>query len=431
MKSRTHHNHCVCRSELVACLVVLLLAFAWMTPQVQANSMVHTSARAAAMGGAYTALAKGVDAAKYNPANLGLSGYRQTGLELVAVGASITNNSFTLSDYNDYTGAVLTTEDKADILGKIPAEGLSIDADVSATALSLASGSLALSTTGYASADVNLNKDIIDLLLNGNSFADTIEVTGSYSDGISYASVALSFGTPLLTLGKRQLAVGISAKYIRGIAVEQLVELKGLAVTYAAGFEGQGRAIIRTATGGSGYGVDLGAALKLSDSYTVGARLQNLIGQITWNKDAEEHGYIFEYEGTTIDDLEEDDYIGSDDYTKSIDGFSTGLPTSLNVGFAKTTGSLIWSVDWVQGLESKPGTSTKPIIAFGGEYKMLSFVPLRAGYSVGGGRSSAFSFGSGLSFLGFYLDAAVFTGTSMTLYSAKGANFAVSTGFRF
>ncbi|MBD3257083.1 hypothetical protein GF377_01525 [candidate division GN15 bacterium] len=411
---------------LTAALTLMLLP----TPALP-DAMVHSSARAAAMSGAYTALAKGVDAAKYNPANLGLTGYRQTGLEFVAVGANIANNSFTLSDYNDYTGAVLTTADKEDILGKIPTEGLSIDADVSATAMSLAMGSFALSTTGYGSADVNLNKDIIDLVLNGNTFADSIEVTGSYSEGVSYAAVALSFGTPLLQVGKSQLAAGITAKYIKGIAIEEMVELEGLAATYEDGFQGQGRAVFRTATGGSGYALDLGAAWKFNDHYTVGARLQNFLGSISWSDDTEEHGYIFEYDAATVDDFEEDDYVGSDDYSKEIDGFSTSLPTSLNIGFARTSGTLIYSVDWIQGLETNPGTTTKPILAFGGEYTALGFLPLRAGYSLGGGHSPAFSFGSGVSFLGFYLDAAVFTGTSMTLYSAKGAKFAVSTGLRF
>ena len=34
---------------------------------------VHSSARSVAMGGAYTALAKGAEASRFNPANLGLT----------------------------------------------------------------------------------------------------------------------------------------------------------------------------------------------------------------------------------------------------------------------------------------------------------------------------------------------------------------------
>ena len=68
----------------------------------QFSILIAPSARSAAMGGAFTALAKGVEASRYNPANLGLTDYRQNGLELISIGASINNNSFSLADYNNY-----------------------------------------------------------------------------------------------------------------------------------------------------------------------------------------------------------------------------------------------------------------------------------------------------------------------------------------
>lgn len=412
---------------MVTALASLLLLAAAPAPDAQ----VHSSARSAAMGGAYTGLARGVDAAKYNPANLGLTDYQQLGIEFVSVGVNVANNAFTLSDYNKYTGSVLSTADKQDILDKIPGEGLKIDADVQATALSLAIGNMAFTISGFAAADVNLNKDIIELMLNGNTLADTIHVTGSYSDGISYGTAGISYGTALYSAGSRQLSVGLTAKYIRGLAVEKLVELQGLATTLETGFEGSGRAIIRTADGGNGYGLDLGAALKFNDTYTVGARVQNVLGHINWNKGTQEHGYIFEFDTATVDDIEEDDYIGSEDYSIDIASFRTTLPTVMNVGVAKASGRLLWAVDWIQGLGNSPGASTKPHLAVGAEYALLKMLPVRAGYATGGDKNAAFSFGTGLRLVGFYLDAAVFTGTTGSVYSTKGANFALSTGLQF
>jgi len=412
-------------------IVIMVLLAAWILPgTAKGAAAVHSSARSTALGGAYTSLARGVEAARYNPANLGLDGYQQNGLELFSIGASVTNNAFSLSDYNNYTGAVLSTADKQDIMNKIPTEGLSIDADVKASALSLALGSFVLSINGVGAADVNLNRDIINLALNGNTFADTIDITGTYSDGISYATVGLSYGWPIYSSGTRQLAVGLTATYIRGIAVEELVELEGLAATYAAGFQGQGGAIIRTASGGSGFGLDVGAALKLNNTYTAGIRFENLIGSINWNKNTQEHGYTFEFDTTTIENIE-DDLVTSNDYSIDIAGFSTSLPAVMNVGFAKTSGKLLWAIDWTQGFRSVPGTSTKPRLAFGVEYRVLSFLPLRTGFMTGGDRNTAFSFGSGVRFFGFYLDAAVITGSSLSVYSAKGANIAISTGIQF
>ncbi|MCX6835027.1 MAG: hypothetical protein NTW07_07830 [candidate division Zixibacteria bacterium] len=414
----------------ILALTLTVCAPALLPQSVHSAATVHSSARSAAMGGAFTGLAKGVNAARYNPANLGLDGYRQYGLEFASLGVSLTNNAFTLSDYNKYTGAVLSTSDKQDILGKIPTEGLSVDADIKASALSLALGSFVLSVNGVGAADINLSREIVDLILNGNTFADTLDITGSYSDGLSYAGASLSYGLPLYSAGTRQLAVGFTASYLRGIAIEEVVSLKGLATTYVDGFQGEGEAIIRSASGGSGYGLDLGAAFKLNNNYTAGVRIENVLSKITWDKEPQEYGYIFSFDTASVDDFD-NDIVTSDDYTIDIEPFTTSLPAVMNVGLANTSGKLVWAVDWTQGFRAAPGASTKPRLAVGVEYRLLSVLPLRTGFMTGGDRNTAFSFGSGLDFLGFYLDAAVITGSTMSVYSAKGANIALSTGIMF
>jgi len=430
MKLTTFIFDKACGRSLALISLVLIIGLLCSSTVFSAAS-VHSSARSAGMGGAQIGLAAGVDAAKYNPANLGLDGYRKTGFEFVSVGANVTNNAFTLSDYNKYTGAVLSTADKQDIMDKVPEEGLRIDADIRANAASLAFGSYVISINGVGSANANINKDVIDLILNGNRFGDTVSITGSYADGISYGSLDLSFGRPIYQSGSRQLAVGATVRYIKGIAVEQLVEMTGHASTYESGFEGEGLAVVRTATGGRGYGLDLGLALKFKKDYTAGVSFKNVLGKITWNQGTEEHGYLYNFDATTYDDLQEDDFLGSEDYSEKIGSFTTSLPTSLNVGIANTSGQFLWAVDWVQGFENIPGSSTKPMLAAGVEYLPLMFLPLRAGYSVGGNRNASFTFGSGVRFMGFYLDAAVCTGKSVSVHSAKGANFALSTGLLF
>ena len=433
MNTRKHNMFKFSRLNSTATVLVSIctLALAGLTPdQACGAASVYSSARSAAMGGAFTGLAKGINAAKYNPANLGLDGYRQYGLEFVGFGASVTNNSFSLADYNNYTGATLSTADKQDIMNKIPTEGLSVDADIKASAFSLGMGSFVLSFGGVGAADVNLNRDIVDLMLNGLAYADTLDVTGSYSDALSYATAGISFGTAIYSSGTRQLAIGFTGNYIRGIAIEEVVSLRGLAAAYESGFQGEGEAVMRTATGGTGYGVDVGAALKLNKSYTAGVRIENVVSRIKWNHEPEERGYVFQFDSATVDDFNKD-IVTSDDYSIDIPAFTTTLPAVMNVGFAHTSGKLLWAVDWTQGFRAAPGTSTKPRVAVGAEYRLLGLLPLRAGYGIGGDRATAFSFGSGLNLLGFYLDAAVVTGSTMSVYSAKGANVALSTGIVF
>ena len=397
------------------------------------NSLIDagelTSARSMAMGGALTALADGVDAAKYNPANLGLSGYQITSLELISGGINISNNSFTLSDYNNYTGATLSTADKNDIMNMIPKEGLNVRADAEAAAMSLSLGNFVFRISAVGAADINLNKDILELVFYGNTFSDSITVDGSYFDGVAYVQTGLSYGHRIYQAGQRELSIGTTVKVIKGLAVEEMVELNGVAVTLMTGFDGQGRMVARTAEGGTGYGIDIGAALRLNQNYTIGLRIKNALGNISWNRNAEEHIYDFNLDTLTLGNSS--NIVYSTDTTISIASFSTRLPAVMNAGIANTSGKFRWAIDWEQGFNRAPESSTKPRLSIGFEWLQLGMMPLRFGMSSGGNKGSSFSFGSGIDLSTVYLDFAAVTGTGFSMNSAKGLKLALSTGIRF
>ena len=409
--------------------VIALTAFFGLSVSSPINAGELTSARSVAMGGALTALADGVDAAKFNPANLGLSGYQITGLELISAGFNISNNSFTLSDYNNYTGATLSTADKDDIMNKIPKEGFNLRASSEITAMSLSLGKFVFSTSVIGAADINLNRDILELVFYGATFSDSISVDGSYSDGLAYVQAGLSYGHRIYKAGQREFSIGTTVKYIRGFVVQEMVELSGSAVILMTGLEGQGRMVARTASGGKGYGLDIGAALKLNQHYTLGLRIENALSNISWNKNAEEHIYEFNLDTLTLSNS--GDLIYSTDTTIALASFSTRLPAVMNVGIANTSGELRWAIDWQQGFHSDPGSSTKPRLSLGFEWLKLGMMPLRFGMSSGGNIGSSFSFGSGIDLSPVYLDFAAVTGTGFSMYSAKGLKLALSTGIRF
>lgn len=431
MHTKKTKTKAIDKSRLIKLLIItVLISLIIFLGSSKIFAQGNSSARAVALGSAYTSLATGIDAARYNPANLGFESHQKNGLELAGVGANIHNNSFTLNDYNKYTGAYLTDADKTDILNKIPNEGLKLSLKAEASALGLSYGSMAFTSSGFAVAEANMNKDILNLILNGNTFADTINITGSYSEGYAYASFGLSFGKLLYKYGDRQFSVGSTIKYLKGFGIEKVVQLEGMAATYATGFAGQGSAIIHTATGGSGYAVDLGAALKINDKYTVGATIKNFFSSMTWNKDTEEHGYIFNFDTMTVSNMGAD-YITSNDYTVSIDDFKTTIPSYLNIGFAKTAGDVLWGLEWEQGFSSKTGVSSAPRFSGGVEWSPIKVIPLRTGYSTGGNKTSSFSIGSGFHFPVFYIDYAVVTGNSLSGGSSKAVNFAITTGLFF
>ncbi|RKX20396.1 MAG: hypothetical protein DRP51_05770, partial [Candidatus Zixiibacteriota bacterium] len=202
-----------------------------------------SSARAVGMGDAQIGLAKGVYAPLYNPANIALSGYGQAGVELAGAGAEIFNNSFSLSDYNNYTGAILSENDKSALLGKIPSDGLELSVRAQASALTISLGSFVISTNGVAASEVNLSKDIVELLVNGNQLNDTISLDEMYSEALAYATIGLSTGKTLYKSGTRQLTIGATYKYIKGLAYEDIVKIEGEASTTMAGFSGDGAVV--------------------------------------------------------------------------------------------------------------------------------------------------------------------------------------------
>lgn len=389
-----------------------------------------SSAKGSAMGGAVTGLADGTDAARMNPANLGLDRFHRNQLEILGAGVFISNNSFTLADYNTYNGAFWTDRDKADILNRIPTEGLELSGEGQGSVVSLATNRVAITSAMIWAADASVSRDIIELILNGNTFADTIDVSGSRSEMIGYAKASLSYGYPIYTAGTRQVSLGATFGLIRGIMVEQMVEARGLAVTEESGLAGEGRFAVRTGSDGLGYTLDVGCAVQFNDMYTGGVSIKNALGSIRWSRDTREHGYIFSFDTMTVDNMQED-HIISEDYTRDIGPFSTGLPAVMNVGLARISEPVIWVVNWEQGLERAVNGTTNPRFSIGVQWSCFKCLPLRGGFATGGRQSTNFTLGSGISLGAFYLDAATVTATSYSPNSSKGISLAISTGLRF
>ncbi len=414
--------------EPIASLAIFLVLFV-AAGILQAAGLAN--ARAMGMAGSYMSLAKGSDCPAFNPANLGLDAFRQNGLQLFGLGFSVSNNSFSLDDYNSYTGASLDENDKDELLGKIPSEGLKVTADVEATAIGMAFGNLAVSFSAIGAAEINMGRAPMELLLKGNTMADTIVLDGMYGEGYGLASANVSYGMRLYKNYDRQLAVGGTVRYLRGLGYEEVTELNGQATTLVTGFEGQGCLTARTATGGSGYSVDLGSTLRLSKSYTVGVMLYNAVSHMRWNQGTKEHRYTFAFDTLTLANMDADSLINSTDTTVPINSFSTTLPAVIRVGLAHTTGKLLWAIDWEQGFERGAGTSATPRVSAGGEYRLIHFLPVRAGFGTGGRTGTTYAGGLGFDFSLVYLDIAVGNYSAASAASGKGLSVGIQSGIRF
>jgi len=394
----------------------------------------ESNPRAMAMGGAYTALGTGLEASATNPANLGLSRNKSFSLDLFSVGLSVKNNSFSLSDYNDYNGQFLTDDDKNDILDKIPAEGLKLNVLTEVSGLNFSIGRLAFNFRGLGASKANFDKDPFELLLFGNAVKSEVNLSDTRGEAYAIGDGSLSYGHPLMKWQGGELAVGATFHYLYGIAYEKIIYAEGGVATTVDGFTGNGEMIIRSALGGNGTAFDLGVALVFQDNWVFSASWQNIYSKINWNKETEELHYTFDMQPITFDDManeDSDSLVESSDTTYSIAGFSSTVPTVVKLGLARSYKKLTWALDWEQGTSSGASQAITPRVSAGLEYKLVNFFPVRVGTSFGGDRGSIYSTGFGMYMGPVHLDLAVANNGSFSPGSTKGIHFAFGMGLRF
>jgi hypothetical protein len=391
----------------------------------------ESNPRAMAMAGAYTALSTGVEAALYNPANLGLSKNPTLSMKLMGFGIKMKNSSFSLSDYNKYNGQFLDDHDKAVILSKIPNEGIDLILMTEAGGLSFSRGQMALSFRTYAASKFSLDKDPIELLLYGNAYKSEVRLDGTKGEAIALWDGALAYGYPLKQWRKGELAIGATLHYLYGIAYQKIIHTEGGIATPPEGIVGDGIMVVRSGHGGNGLTIDLGLSMIFENDWTFSASWQNFYSQINWSGRPEETTLTFDIAPLNFDNIageNSDSLVQSSDTTYAVAPFSSKLPTIFRFGLARDYEKLTWEIDWEQATSSRAAYAVTPRLAGGIEYGLVNYLPVRAGMAFGGDRGSVYSAGFGLLFGKYYLDMAFATNGALYPGATKGAYFAVSLG---
>ena len=215
MKSIPMNLACDRRHELSNRLATLTLATALLAALVATPARAQSPVRAWGMGGAGGAVARGLEAVTYNPANLAFSNGSSVGLAGAAV--AVQNNALSLDRYNEITGAHLDEAAKAQLMSDIPEDGFSLDADVRASALGFQFGSFALTAGAIGTGYGNLDKDYFDVVLYGNPVGQTVDFSNTWGEGSAMGAATASFGTKLFSLGGASLGAGVNVRYLHGL----------------------------------------------------------------------------------------------------------------------------------------------------------------------------------------------------------------------
>jgi len=390
-----------------------------------------TNARSFGLGGAYTALATGVDAGRWNPANLGLQQPPKFSIQFMSFGAGAYNNAFSKSDYDLYNGAYLNASKKAKIISTIPAEGWRFNVSGEMDLLGVAYRNYAVTVGLDFVSDGKLSRDFVDLLLNGNKLNSSYNFDGTTGGGLAFVNAGFSYGkafTPsFLKPYVKKFALGGTIKYLRGIAAAEVTKAHGRMTTKLEGIFGDAAATVRQARSGNGFAMDLGAAAIMSKQLVVGLSLRNFPSQLKWSTKAKEYDY-----GVTADSLtawdwtssREDSVIQNHSAKRNIAGFSNHLPAVLHLGAAYYQGFVTVTGEWVQGLENRLHATTTPEFRLGAEGHFFKFIKPRLGLGFGGKRKMNSAIGLGLEFGSFQMDFAAGTWSGFLPAQSKGAGFA-------
>ncbi len=394
----------------------------------QALALNESSARAEAMGRTYTAVARNLDAVGWNPANLGLPSDRKVSIGIFSLGGGVGNDAYSLGDYDRYNGQTWSEATRREILSKIPADGMTFNAAVEGRALGISYGRYAVRAAGFGSARGRFPKDPVDLILFGNEPDRVYTVDDTEGKGQAIWNLSVSGAYPIEVEGLKAFSVGMTVRYLRGEGYFELQNAQGSLVTQTTGWKLEGSALARRAEGGSGFSVDFGAAVELRDGVTVGLALIHL-GTMSWNEDAREHSGSVGTDSLDVEDLvdveEFEDLFSPVAQERVLNSFGTSLPTILRAGIAGKTKRFLLAVDWEQGLNNSPGSTTRPRFAVGAEYLLAGWLPLRAGLSLGGRNRTSFTAGFGLGVKPVAFDLALRVRKGVVPRAAGGAGFAL------
>ena len=291
------------------------------------------------MGGAYSAVARGINSVGWNPANLALPRDGWLEINIIGLNLNVANSSMTIENYERYFtdaghNGEWNEQDIDEILALIPESGLDLSADFFANALGVAFGNYAISVQFIGQAFGLIPKAPLELMLRGNT-KDSYNFSDLNGDGYSAVKISGSVSYPLKI--KRyfdKFAVGANLNYYSGIGYSDVTEATGSLLTSLEYIHSDILITGRQAEGGTGYGLDIGGAGIINKKLSISMSFDNILGSINWNKNTKQYFTTFLVDSA---EYKKDDFsVEPQDtsYTEDIEAFSTRMPVVLRMGAA-------------------------------------------------------------------------------------------------
>jgi hypothetical protein len=415
--------------------------------------LANASTAATGLSGAFTARATGYNAVAWNPANLAMPGNPGFSFTLLSADGMAGLAPIGLKDFHDVQGQTGTPTFEDAWLARAAAHGGETGGmNGGITAIGMSLGSFAFQVSSKVSANANLSPDAFQAVFFGNvksNVMDSLVLAGSTLQGAAYSTGAVSYALPLQSLiPLTNFAVGVTAKYTVGHAVLMAMDNgSSFATNETMNFAaiipdslnrpgcdtvpGSQTCVNRHISGniGSGIGLDLGGAWTLP-GFRFGVSVQNLVNTFKWDTTK-----LTARPATGLYSASANAFSGDTDRAYA------SAPAELRAKVAAQRFKPVFaagvSFDWLPmmtvsadirqqvggGIEVGPSS----LIAVGTEYRIVPFIPIRAGVSMFTG-GVGISGGLGLHFLGIetgiagYVrkrDSGTESGGTLTLFSIR------------
>ncbi len=404
---------------------------------------IGTSARITGMGNSSVALVRGLDALNVNPAQIVPSDGVVVSFGVLPFAAQASMDFMSYELYNKYfTGTVganrkrtptyLTMADKNEILSSFQGEVGHFSHDIRytlfAAMVSTKMFTVAFGVTERTGSNIALPKAYADFMLFGNPPGKVFDFSETRVSSAWTRDYSLTVGREILAIRDMKLLAGVSLKMVQGMAFFEVERFNTSFVTDPDTYEVTGKAdMVARYAGtsdwltennsfhyelmpspvGSGFGLDIGAHLRLNRMFSASMSLTDL-GSVSWNKGAKQ---IVASEDFAISDLSTDEQVEEikqrlNGTEHDISGFSSPLPSALLIGgmvsvpnFPKKNKDWHFTFAYRQGFNNVAGNSTSPQFGLGTEIELLYNVAFRFGINTGGIRPVTFGAG-----IGFYAD---------------------------
>jgi hypothetical protein len=408
-------------------------------------SQLYMYPRSTAFANSYLTQSRGADVIGWNPANLGFSDNPSFSMDfglvpIVPIPPSIVIMNNSISPYwvnSFFTGEYLDDNDKDELLGYFPADGLNISPILQMRFLGLSFGRWAVSIGAEIHAAAVIPKSLFEFMFQGNELNKPIDLSTTDVGMQSVVSLALSHGRelnryiPYISDYTDKIYWGIGAKLLLGAGYAKIERMNSSITAYKDRFVLEGDVIGRYGLGGVGAAFDAGITV-INNKVSAGLSLNNMFGFVNWGLSESEEAHYSVYSEIFSKDYENYEDLDSlleegveSDTVYSIDSFNSKYPSYMLLGVQyNPANNLSLYANLRQYFRSGIVNNVTPTLSIACEYRPARWLPLRLGFAVGGFEKYQFGFGFGLNFNNYALDLGV--GTTGGLFNkTKGVAFSM------